>query len=121
MNLLDDKANDEADRHAQMMQGQRKGRELKKRVYETLIKNIRVGTATTDEKDSTMKSDHAAHLSLVHDAEQNHVAQHQVKQANEAARQRKHQKNIDFWQSVMKFVSVVTVLAVSSKIYLIWS
>lgn len=30
--LCDDRANDEADRHAQMMQAQRKGRELKKGV-----------------------------------------------------------------------------------------
>lgn len=68
-----------------------------------------------------MKSDHATHLSLVHDAEQDHLPQHQVEAANKAYRQRKHQKNINFWQSVMKFISVVTVLAVSSKIYLIWS
>lgn len=68
-----------------------------------------------------MKNDRTAHLSLVQDAEQNHVAQHQVEAANKAYRQRKHQKNVDFWHRVMKFISVVTVLAVSSKIYLIWS
>lgn len=61
-----------------------------------------------------MKSDHAAHLSLVQDAEKNHLPQHQVKQANEAARQHKHQKNVGFWHRVM---NVLTVIAIAIVIY----
>lgn len=67
-----------------------------------------------------MKSDHAAHLSLVHDAEQNHVAQHQVKQANEAARQRKHQKNIDFWQRIKNVVIAIVLAAIAIYLLIHW-
>lgn len=64
-----------------------------------------------------MKSNHATHLELVQDAEQNHQPQHQVRQANKAAEQRKHQKNIDFWHRI-KWV-VIAILLAASAIYLL--
>lgn len=67
-----------------------------------------------------MKSDYAAHLSLVHDAEQNHVAQHHVKQANEAARQRKHQKNLDFWHSIKTVVIAIALAAIAIYLLIHW-
>lgn len=67
-----------------------------------------------------MKNDHAAHLSLVQDAEQNHVAQHQVKQANEAARQRKHQKNMDFWHHIKNVVIAIVLAAIAIYLLIHW-
>lgn len=64
-----------------------------------------------------MKSDHAAHLSLVHDAEQNHQPQHQVRQANKAAEQRKHEKNMRFWHRIKSVV--IAILLAASAIYLL--
>ena len=59
-----------------------------------------------------MKSEHAANLSLVVDAEQNHVAQHQVAAANEAARQRKRDINAQFWHSIKSLVFVISCAAI---------
>ena len=64
-----------------------------------------------------MKSNHATHLELVQDAEQNHQPQHQVKQANEAALQRKHQKNVDFWHRIKSVV--IAILLAAAAIYLL--
>lgn len=64
-----------------------------------------------------MKNDRIAHLSLVHDAEQNHVAQHQVKQANETARQRKQDANDKFWSNVFFFGTGALVLIVLAFLY----
>jgi len=60
-----------------------------------------------------MKSDHATHLELVVDADKNHLPQHQVKQANEAARQRKRDINAQFWHSIKSVVFVITCAALA--------
>lgn len=59
-----------------------------------------------------MKSDHAAHLSLVQDAEKNHVAQHQVKAANKAERQRKQSVNMQFWHSMKEIIFMIVCAAI---------
>ena len=58
-----------------------------------------------------MKSDHAANLSLVVDADKNHLPQHQVRQANEVARQRKRDINAQFWHSIKSVVFVISCAA----------
>ena len=60
-----------------------------------------------------MKSEHTANLSLVVDTEQNHLPQHQVKQANEAARQRKRDINAQFWHSIKSVVFVISCAAIA--------
>lgn len=67
-----------------------------------------------------MKSDHATHLELVQDAEQNHVAQHQVKRANQAYRERTTIDSNWFLVRVMKFITAVTVLAVAYRLFVMW-
>ena len=63
-----------------------------------------------------MKSEHTANLSLVADTEQNHLPQHQVKQANEAARQRRHKNNMRFWHSIKSVVLVITLAAIAIRV-----
>lgn len=63
-----------------------------------------------------MKSEHTANLSLVADTEQNHLPQHQVKQANEAARQRKRDINAQFWHSIKSVVLVITLAAIAIRV-----
>ena len=60
-----------------------------------------------------MKSEHTANLSLVVDTEQNPLPQHQVKQANEAARQRKRDINAQFWHSIKSVVFVISCAAIA--------
>ena len=67
-----------------------------------------------------MKSERTANLSLVHDAEQNHVAQHHVRLANQAARQRKHENNMRFWHRIKSVVFVILLAAVAIYLLMHW-
>lgn len=67
-----------------------------------------------------MKNDRIAHLSLVQDAEQNHVAQHQVAQANKAYRERTTIDGSWLFVRAMKFLTAVTVLAVAYRLIIMW-
>lgn len=66
-----------------------------------------------------MKNDRIAHLSLVIDTEQNHVAQHQVAQANKAYRERTTIDGSWLFVRAMKFLTAVTVLAVAYRLIII--
>ena len=66
----------------------------------------------------------AANEALEAQAEQDriHARQLAAREANEAQRQLKRELNSIFWHRVMKFVSVITVLAVAYKlIIMLWS
>lgn len=67
-----------------------------------------------------MRSDHATHLELVQDAEKNHVAQHQVKLANQAYRERTTIDSNWFLVRAMKFLTAVTVVAVAYRLIVIY-
>jgi len=45
---------------------------------------------------------------------------YQVKLVNDAERQRKHQKNVDFWQSVRSTVLVITLAAIAFYLLIHW-
>lgn len=67
-----------------------------------------------------MKSNHATHLELVQDAEQNHQPQHQVKLANQAYRERTTIDSTWLFVRAMKFITAVTVLAVAYRLIIIY-
>lgn len=67
-----------------------------------------------------MKSDHATHLELVQDAEKNHQLQHQVKQANQAYRDRTTIDGSWFLVRAMKFLTLVTLVAVAYRLIIMW-
>lgn len=67
-----------------------------------------------------MRSEYSANLSLVQDAEQNHLPQHQVAAANKAQRQSTAVDSSWFWVRAIKFITAVTVLAVTYRLFIIW-
>ncbi|MGP4715304.1 hypothetical protein ACTXGL_01515 [Psychrobacter sp. T6-6] len=67
-----------------------------------------------------MRSDHATHLELVQDAEQNHQPQHQVKQANQAYKDRTTIDSNWFLVRAMRFLTVVTLAAVAYRLIVMW-
>lgn len=67
-----------------------------------------------------MRSDHATHLELVQDAEQNHQPQHRVAQANKAYRNRTTIDGSWLFVRAMKFLTWFTVAAVAYRLFVIY-
>ncbi|MGA6102129.1 hypothetical protein ACPESL_08080 [Psychrobacter pocilloporae] len=69
-----------------------------------------------------MKSEHATHLELVQDSEQNHQPQHQVKLANKAARDAKAEINSQFWRRVRHVCNFAALIVLAKVLFIIfWS